>query len=55
MQKKTYLTTEGFQKLQKEMILLRQVSRKKSAVRIEGAIEEGGTTGDAEYDESKNS
>ena len=55
MQKKTYLTAERLERLKEEMRLIRQSSRKKSAVRIEGAIEEGGTTGDAEYNESKNS
>ena len=55
MQKKTYLTAERLERLKEEMKLFRQSSRKKSAVRIEGAIEEGGTTDDAEYDESENS
>ena len=55
MQKKTYLTAERLERLKEEMRLIRQSSRKKSAVRIECAIEEGGTTDDAEYDESKNS
>ena len=55
MQKKTYLTAEQLERLKEEMRLFRQSSRKKSAVRIEGTIEEGGTTDDADYDESKNS
>ena len=48
MQKKTYLTAEQLERLKEEMRLIRQSSR------IEGAIEEGGTTDDAEYDESEN-
>lgn len=53
VQKATYLTEEGLKQLQAEMKHLRGVRRPEVAARIHKASESGGTTDNAEYEESK--
>ena len=53
----SFLTNEGYQKLQDELEYLRTVKRKEVAERLREAIEDGGDMGvdsDAEYDAAKN-
>jgi transcription elongation factor GreA len=50
----TYLTHEGFTKLQEELEYLRKVKRQEVAVRLHEAIEGGELIEDAEYEAAKN-
>ena len=50
----SYLTKEGFGRIQSELNELRTVRRAKVAERIQKAKELGGTVDNAEYDDSKN-
>ena len=53
----SFLTNEGYQKLQDELEYLRTVKRKEVAERLREAMEDGGDMGvdsDAEYDAAKN-
>jgi transcription elongation factor GreA len=50
----TYLTQEGFAKLQEELEYLRKVKRQEVAVRLHEAIEGGELIEDAEYEAAKN-
>jgi len=54
----TFLTSEGYQKLQEELEYLRTVKRQEVAERLREAMEDGGDMGgvdsDAEYDAAKN-
>jgi transcription elongation factor GreA len=52
--RKTYLTMEGRENLQKELNDLTTVRRKEVAFRIHKASETGGTVDNAEYEEAKN-
>ena len=53
-QKGSYLTKEGFARLEAELEHLRSVKRAEVADRIQKAKEIGGTVDNAEYDDSKN-
>ncbi len=50
----TYLTREGFDKLQQELEYLRTVKRKEVAERLHEAMEGGELIEDAEYEAAKN-
>jgi transcription elongation factor GreA len=54
----SFLTSEGYQKLQEELEYLRTIKRKEVAERLREAMEDGGDMGgvdsDAEYDAAKN-
>ncbi len=50
----TYLTREGFEKLQQELGYLRTVKRKEVAERLHEAMEGGELIEDAEYEAAKN-
>ncbi len=50
----TFLTREGFQKLQEELDLLRTVKRDEVAKRLHEAMEGGELIEDAEYEAAKN-
>jgi transcription elongation factor GreA len=50
----TYLTREGFEKLQEELEYLRTVKRKEVAERLHEAMEGGELIEDAEYEAAKN-
>ena len=50
----TFLTKEGFQKLQEELDQLRQVKRKEVADRLHEAMEGGELIENAEYEAAKN-
>ncbi len=53
-QKPVYLTSEGFEKLQKELDHYKTVRRAEVAARIQSAKEEGDITENAEYEDAKN-
>ncbi len=50
----SYLTREGFDKLQAELDELRNVRRNKIAVRLQEAMEDGELIENAEYEDAKN-
>jgi transcription elongation factor GreA len=50
----TYLTQEGYQKLQEELDYLRTVKRQEVANRLHEAMEGGELIEDAEYEAAKN-
>ena len=50
----SYLTREGFEKLQLELEELRNVRRKEIAVRLQEAMEDGELIENAEYEDAKN-
>ncbi|NMD27489.1 MAG: transcription elongation factor GreA [Chloroflexi bacterium] len=50
----SYLTREGFEKLQLELEELRNVRRKEIAVRLQEAMEDGEFIENAEYEDAKN-
>jgi len=50
----SYLTREGFEKLQLELDELRNVRRKEIAVRLQEAMEDGELIENAEYEDAKN-
>ncbi len=54
MQKQTYITKEGLEKITKELDELRNVKRKEIASRIQEAKELGDLSENAEYAEAKN-
>ncbi|MFH1235834.1 MAG: transcription elongation factor GreA [Parcubacteria group bacterium] len=54
MDKKTYLTSEGFKKVTRELDELKNVKRKLIAERIQDAKELGDLSENAEYAEAKN-
>ena len=49
----SYLTPEGFEKLSKELDVLKTVRRREVADELKRASEVGGTVDNAEYDEAK--
>ena len=50
-----YLTKEGYEKLQDDLVDLREVKRKEIAVRLHNAVDEGGElVENAEYEAAKN-
>jgi transcription elongation factor GreA len=53
VQRKQYLTAEGYEKLQQELEELRTVRRREVAERLKLAAEVGGTVDNAEYDDAK--
>jgi len=50
----SYLTREGFEKLQAELDELRNVRRKEIALRLQEAMEDGELIENAEYEDAKN-
>ncbi|MEL7645126.1 MAG: transcription elongation factor GreA [Anaerolineaceae bacterium] len=50
----SYLTREGFDKLQAELDELRNVRRKEIAIRLQEAMEDGELIENAEYEDAKN-
>ena len=50
----SYLTREGFEKLQQELEYLRNEKRKEVAVRLQEAMEDGELIENAEYEDAKN-
>ena len=50
----SYLTREGFEKLQQELEYLRVEKRKEVAVRLQDAMEDGELIENAEYEDAKN-
>ena len=50
----SYLTREGFEKLQTELDELRNVRRKEIALRLQEAMEDGELIENAEYEDAKN-
>ncbi|MGD2163760.1 MAG: transcription elongation factor GreA, partial [Anaerolineales bacterium] len=50
----TYLTKEGYEKLEKELEHLRNVKRQEVAVRLREAMEDGELIENAEYEAAKN-
>jgi len=50
----SYLTREGFEKLQQELEFLRNEKRKEVAVRLQEAMEDGELIENAEYEDAKN-
>ena len=50
----SYLTREGFEKLQQELEYLRNEKRKEVAMRLQEAMEDGELIENAEYEDAKN-
>lgn len=50
----SYLTREGYEKLQQELDYLRNEKRKEVAVRLQEAMEDGELIENAEYEDAKN-
>lgn len=50
----SYLTRDGFEKLQAELDELRNVRRKEIAIRLQEAMEDGELIENAEYEDAKN-